>query len=231
MQLNYLRLIVYWNLMQPLSRRARQRRMRTFLMRMSVAEGMSILDLGGRPQFWNDVPFALNLTILKLPGNVETCESKHNIPYLEGDACQIDGIENRAFDIVFSNSVIEHVGLADRQADLAREVRRLGRSYWVQTPSKWFPVEAHNGMPFWWFYPTRIRRYFIDRWRRILPGNPWTGMIEETTVLSKRNLKQLFPEAAALVEHFWGIPKSSIAYFVGSGAQGNRAHMDVCEKV
>jgi hypothetical protein len=189
--------------------------MRAFLMRMSVTEGMSILDLGGTPQFWNDVPFVLNLTILNLPGSVDTCQSKHNIRYLEGDACHIDSIENRSFDIVFSNSVIEHVGLADRQGDLAREVRRLGRSYWVQTPSKWFPVEAHNGMLFWWFYPTLIRRYFIERWSRILPGNPWTQMIEETTVLSKRDLKHLFPEATIWVENLGGIPKSYIAYFVG----------------
>src|ERR1700756_181134 len=122
--------------MRPFSRRARKRRMGTFLTKMSVTEGMSILDLGGRAQFWDDVPFVLNLTILNLPGSVETCQSKHNVRYLEGDACHVDVIENRSFDIAFSNSVIEHVGPANRQADLAREVRRLGGSYWVQTPSK-----------------------------------------------------------------------------------------------
>jgi Methyltransferase domain len=204
--------------------------MGTFLTKMSVTEGMSILDLGGRAQFWDDVPFVLNLTILNLPGSVETCQSKHNIRYLEGDACHVDVIEYRSFDIAFSNSVIEHVGPANRQADLAREVRRLGGSYWVQTPSKWFPVEAHNGMPFWWFYPARVRRYFIDRWRRILPGNPWTQMIEETTVLSRGDLKHLFPEATVLVENFGGIPKSYIAYFVNSRAQRNRAHIDLSDK-
>jgi len=58
MDLNYLRLFVYWRLMHPFSRWARKRRMSTFLKRMSVLEGMSMLNLGGNPQFWNDVPFA-----------------------------------------------------------------------------------------------------------------------------------------------------------------------------
>src|ERR1017187_2845994 len=48
-----------------------------------------------------------------------------------------------AFDVVFSNSVIEHVGDAQSQRAFAREVARVGRAYWVQTPNRWFPVEQH----------------------------------------------------------------------------------------
>jgi hypothetical protein len=83
----------------------------------------------------------------------------------------------------------------------------------VQTPSQWFPIEAHCGMPFWWFYPDRLRQYFIERWRKKLPA--WTQMVEETTVLTRADLKRLFPEAQILTETSFGVPKSYVAYFVG----------------
>jgi hypothetical protein len=174
---------------------------------------MSIIDLGGTPAIWASVSPHLDLTILNLPGGIQRASSHHKIRYVEGDACQVQEFQERTFDSVFSNSVIEHVGPAHKQAAFAAEARRLGKSYWVQTPSKWFPVEAHCGMPFWWFYPAQLRRYFIQRWRKKLPA--WTHMVEETTVLDKTTMQQLFPEATILTEKSLGIPKSYIAYFTG----------------
>lgn len=186
--------------------------MQLYLETMNVNEGTTVLDLGGQPMIWDTVPVRMDLTILNLPGAAKTeHRSHHKTRFVEGDACQVEGFQGRSFDIVFSNSVIEHVGAPPKQSDFAREVRRLGKSYWVQTPSKWFPIEAHCGMPLWWFYPAAVRRYFIKRWRQKLPG--WTQMVAETTVLTKADLKRLFPEAKILVERSFGFPKSYIAYF------------------
>jgi SAM-dependent methyltransferase len=187
-------------------------RMRAFAALMGIREGMSVLDLGGTPLIWDSVRLPLDITILNLPGiALSHIASHHKIRYIEGDACNVAGFEDGQFDCVFSNSVIEHVGPADKQADFACEVRRLGKSYWVQTPSKWFPIEAHCGMPFWWFYPARLQQYFIEGWRRKLPS--WTEMVEGTRVLTKPDLRQLFPEATIRVERVVGIPKSYIAYY------------------
>jgi len=161
LDLRYLRLELFSRLKRPFSARARKNRMRTFTRLMRITEGMSVLDLGGLPMIWESVASPLDITILNLdlPGTPErAADSHHKIRYVEGDACKVMGFADYQFDTVFSNSVIEHVGPAGRQADFAREVRRLGRSYWVQTPSKWFPIEAHCGMPFWWFYPAELRR-------------------------------------------------------------------------
>ena len=126
--------------------------MRLFAELMCVKEGATVLDLGGQPKIWDNFPLPLKITILNLPGIVEPYNaSRHEIRYVEGDACNVKEFGDRRFDLVFSNSVIEHVGPAEKQVDFAREVRRLGKSYWVQTPSKWFPIEAHCGMPYWWF--------------------------------------------------------------------------------
>ena len=214
MNLKYFRFRAFTSLMRPFSARSRRKRMRDYVALMAVTEGMSVLDLGGQPMIWDIVRSPLDITILNLPGIAEKkTTSHHRIRYVEGDACGVVGFKARQFDTVFSNSVIEHVGPADKQADFAREVRRLGKSYWVQTPSKWFPIEAHCGMPFWWFYPPKLRQYCIERWRRKLPG--WTKMVEETRVLTKTDLEQLFPEAKIRVERFFGMPKSYIAYFSG----------------
>jgi hypothetical protein len=213
MNFRYLRIWAFYKLMRPFSERSRKRRMHSYLILVGVKQGMSVLDLGGQPMIWESVPFPLEVTILNKPGIAKIASaSQHQFRYIEGDACNVVGFSAQSFDCVFSNSVIEHVGASDKQADFAREVRRLGKSYWVQTPSKWFPIEAHTGMPFWWFYPAKLRQRLIARWRQKLPA--WTVMIEETSVVSKAELQQLFPEATILVENVFGIPKSYAAYYV-----------------
>lgn len=211
MKLKYIRIRAFTFFLGPFSERTRRRRMQSCVERMGLGEGLSVLDLGGQPMIWDTVPLRLNLTILNLPGiAVAHHPSHHAIRYVEGDACNAVELGDRSFDVVFSNSVIEHVGAPDKQAEFAHEVRRLGRSYWVQTPAKWFPIEAHCGMPFWWFYPAFVRRHFIQRWRRTLPD--WARMVEETTVLTRSELRHLFPDGQILVERYFGIPKSYVVY-------------------
>jgi predicted SAM-dependent methyltransferase len=189
--------------------------MRAFVTAMNVEEDSSVLDLGGQPMIWDGVQSHLNITILNLPGiAVIDHATKHTINYITGDACNVECLGDRSFDIVFSNSVIEHVGSPEQMAAFAREARRLGRSYWIQTPSKYFPIEAHCGMPFWWFHPKSVRSYFIGRWRKKLPA--WTNMVEGTTVLTKLELQNYFPESRIIVERFLGIPKSYVSYYVQS---------------
>ena len=179
---------------------------------MKIQDGLAILDLGGQPAIWDGVAEKLDITILNLPGIAhEAYATHHNIEYIEGDACNIEGLGGRRFDIIFSNSVIEHVGDASYRGDFAREVRRLGSAYWIQTPSKFFPIEAHNGMPFWWFYPPALRGFLIERWREKLPD--WTRMVEGTDIVTKAELQGLFPEASIQVERFFGLPKSYIAFW------------------
>jgi Methyltransferase domain len=214
MKLKYFRIKLFAFFLRPFSDWSRKKRMHSFVILMNPREETSILDLGGQPMIWDSVPMRLNLVILnKLGVAVSNYPSHHRIRYEVGDACAVKGFDH-SFDCVFSNSVIEHVGPVSKQVEFAGEVRRLGKSYWVQTPSRWFPIEAHCGMPFWWFYPRWLREYFIESWRIKLPA--WTQMVEETTVLTKSDLRRLFPEATILIETTFGLPKSYIAYFVGT---------------
>lgn len=201
---------IAFRLRDAFSRRARARRMQWLLETIAPTPGLRVIDLGGVPRFWDACPVPLHLTILNLPGlNPPAAPpAHHRITLVDGDACAT-GFADGAFDFAFSNSVIEHVGDAASRARMAAEIRRLAPRYWVQTPSAWFPVEAHTLMPGWWAYPDPVKRRFIARWRRSRPG--WTEMIEGTTVLPRREVATLFPEARILTERRAGLPKSYVA--------------------
>jgi len=189
--------------------------MEVFVRLMGLAPHTRILDLGGQPGPWQQVQFPLDITLLNLPGgfNTQVDVEPHRVRYLEGNACDVSEFDRGDFDLIYSNSVIEHVGPEDCQRAFASEVRRLGARYWVQTPSKWFPIEAHCGMPLWWFYPERVRKSSIERWRKSLPD--WTEMVEGTRVLTLDHLRDLFPEASVYTEWMFGFPKSYAMYSVG----------------
>lgn len=51
--------------------------------------------------------------------------------------------QDNEFDAVFSNSVIEHVGDYEAQRQMANEIMRVGKRYFVQTPNFYFPIEPH----------------------------------------------------------------------------------------
>lgn len=211
MELRYLRFELFQRLMTAYSAETRRRRMADLVRLARLRPGTRILDLGGTPALWREVPFSLDITVLNLPGAIKReGEPHHRFSYVAGDACEVHQFGDREFDLVFSNSVIEHVGGAARRRAFAREVLRLGRSYWVQTPSKWFPLEAHSGMPFWWFYSPSVRDAFLRRWRDKLPA--WTEMVAGTCVLEIDEVRQLFPNAEILVERSFGLPKSYTAY-------------------
>lgn len=194
-----------------LSVRTRAGRLKTFVSRLDIKGGERIIDLGGVPEFWDGIATPLEITVINLPGFNPPYDgsSHHKITMIEGDACAT-GLPDQSFDIAFSNSVIEHVGGPENENRLAAEMHRLAPAYWVQTPSIWFPLEAHNHMPFWWFYPQFIKDIFLRSWRRRLPE--WAEMIDGTVVISKARLIEMFPDGEIFVERVAGFVKSYSLY-------------------
>jgi len=104
-------------------------------------------------------------------------------PFVRADAPAGLPFEDGAFDLVYSSSVIEHVAPARREA-FAREVRRVGRGFYVQTPARSFPIEPHALLPFaHWLGPTVRRPY----WRLGVAGD-W----EDIALLSRGEMTALF---------------------------------------
>ena len=193
--------------------------MRKFVEILKIKPETRVLDLGGGAAIWEHVSVPLEITLLNLPGAISPGEFEilqspglrhHTFHAIEGDACNVEQFSDRSFDLVFSNSVIEHVG--PPEAEFAREVLRLGRSYWVQTPSKWFPIEAHTGMPFYWFYPEWLRAARDEELAEEATRHGWPDYIGTTRVLSRRRMAELFPNGRTRVEYFLGFPKSYVSH-------------------
>jgi SAM-dependent methyltransferase len=206
------RLSLFYGLLGKVQPYFRGARMGRFEAALAPAAGARVLDLGGTTEIWNLVPTPLDITIVNLPGvpRHEEVASHHRFTFLDGDATRLTQFADNAFDVVFSNSVIEHVGGPEKERLFAGEVRRLAPAYWIQTPSIWFPLEAHTGLPFWWFAPARLRAALHRRWERMLPA--WNEMVAGTTVLGRKRLRSYFPDAEHGIEWVAGFPKSYFAF-------------------
>ena len=208
------------NIYEPFQRWFRPRRVRLLYRLFSITPETIVLDLGGGAFFW-DLARTLGLAIPRITVvNIRPAGAQTR-PYLDwviGDARRTT-FENFAFDLVFSNSLIEHLGTADSQEQFAREVRRLAPNYFIQTPDRQFPIEPHFVTPFVHWLPAPARRKAIRNFTvwglRTRPSKEKCAeLVQEIRLLSRPDMKKLFPDAGLAVERFLGIPKSLIAYRV-----------------
>ena len=128
---------------RSLSNRLRRKRIEYFTTLLEQDDRpLKILDIGGTQIFWEMMGFlskAEDIEIWIL--NIKEEQSKHRIlKTIVGDARNIAEFKDREFDIVFSNSVIEHLSTFEDQRRMASEVKRLGKKYYVQTPNKYFLI-------------------------------------------------------------------------------------------
>ena len=189
----------------------RQKRMDSMLKLAGLPRRARIVDLGGTPQIWHGFDQDFHVTLVNLPEPTAPTVRNPRFSYIEHDACDLrDVLPDQSFDFVFSNSTIEHVGDESRQEQFAREVRRLASAYWVQTPSDKFPLEVHTWVPYYWKLPDAAKARLMRRWKRRLPA--WSNMVEETRVLTRQRMKDLFPDGQCYVERLFGLEKSYSFY-------------------
>lgn len=188
---------------------------------------MSVIDLGGRIGPWKRAPVRpKHVHVVNLeppPAEIpEWAEVDH------GDACSLPAhIAGRRYDLVYSNSVIEHVGGHERRERFAEAVHQLADAHWVQTPYRYFPIEPHWMAPGMQFLPVLARAEYGRRW----PLAYTTGGTREEAVkrvlrielLDRTQMRHYFPTSVLRAEKVYGMPKSLIAYRTGSGDDGQRA--------
>jgi hypothetical protein len=192
--------------------RFRRKRMRQFLSLLSPSSDVRLIDIGGAIQTWSleaDAHQPFSVTLINNLKYDDIATSRFQM--VEADATALPFPDN-AFDIAFSNSVIEHLGTWDRQQAFAQEARRVARRLWIQTPARSFPIEAHLFAPYIQYFPKSIRRR-LARWtpRGLLNPEVVDQIVDEVRLLSHAELKKLFPDCRILKERFCGLTKSYIA--------------------
>ena len=190
--------------------------MRRFVSELRVTADSTVLDVGGTPFNWSFLPFRPHIVLLN---TVREERPELGWTFVAGDGRSLP-FRDRSFDIVFSNSVIEHVGDEAEQRRFASEAARVGRQYWIQTPDRHFPVEPHLLTPFLHLLPrrwqSRIARRFTV-WDVLVRPTPdrWQFYIEhylsDIRLLTGSSLRDLFPDARIHHERFLGMSKSLIA--------------------
>jgi SAM-dependent methyltransferase len=214
----------------------RAKRMRGFLRAFPDAGKSRILDVGGTAEIWELTPGAAGrIFLLNMPRAAADKESTA-AEVIYGDGCRLPFADS-AFDIVFSNSVIEHVGDSEAQQRFAGEIRRTGRGYWVQTPNRYFPVEMHLLTPFVHLLPQSwgafiVRRFTVWQWIHRPSSDRKQFYIEhfisDIRLLSAADMRRLFPDAVILRERFLLFTKSLVAYRPSSDQPrgGHRATLE-----
>ena len=182
---------------------------------------VSIIDIGGTEQYWGIVPrqyidkYKVNITIVNIPG---TAMPKDHGPFMfiEADGCDLSGFHDESFHIAHSNSVVEHVGDWGRMVQFSKEVSRVSKKYFVQTPNFWFPLEPHCMTPFfhWLPKPTRVwlvSHFQLGHWGKATSIDEAVRTVESARLLNKKMLQGLFMDANVVTEKLFLMPKSHIA--------------------
>ena len=201
-----------------LSEEFRARRMRLFLKEFSLTPQTLVLDVGGNPRIWASVPAEVRprITYLNLPRAAETEDDRARLVF--GDGCRLPFADG-SFDIAFSNSVIEHVGSAEAQREFAREIQRVSRAYWVQTPNRRFPIEQHLLTPLIHWLPVGWQRVLVPRvtvWGLLTKAGPeerrfyFEHYLRDIGLLTASELRGLFPGSRLIRERVLGWTKSLI---------------------
>jgi len=198
------------SLYRPFLKYFRTKRMQQFQRWFKVSSETQILDAGGDLFNWSLLEEPAQVVFLNL-----YAAERDGCSWVVADSCHLP-FGDEAFDIVYSNSVIEHLGNLWHQQETAEEIRRVGRRYYVQTPNRHFFVEPHLLTPFIHYFPKAIRRHLLRNftiWGLITRPTAiqCKAFIEEVRLLNEKEFEMLFPDAEIWQERALGFSKSLIA--------------------
>ena len=205
-------------------RRKRAERLRPMIVAASVGNWTcSILDIGGEASYWQTTigrddlsSSGVHITLLNHTDEyVGTDLDPALFTVIIADGCQLPFADG-AFDIAHSNSTIEHVGDWQRREAFAREIRRVARCYYVQTPAFGFPLEPHYRFPYFQMLPEPARIWMLQHFA--LGPFPVAKDLadairfsDDARLLSHKQFAWLFPDAIIERERFLGFTKSLMA--------------------
>lgn len=180
-----------------------------------------ILDLGGTETYWRIGADFIRanrhrMSITLVNPEPQSVDDRDLFSFHQGSATDGALFGDRGFDLVHSNSVIEHVGSWQAMQDFAANARRLAPRYYIQTPNFWFPYEPHFRFPGFQYLPAALRarlimRFSLGFFRRIDDRAEADDIIIHHQLLSTSEMAGLFPDGRIFHEKAFGLNKSIIA--------------------
>lgn len=210
------------SLFSKLSHTSRLRKLELFNKMIKPTAQMKVLDVGAEInpdgdrdlQLIDSYPWKKNLSAINLSSE-HASSIKRYYPEIEsvvGDACKTPW-PDKFFDVVYSNAVIEHVGDYEKQRQMASEIMRVGKSWFVTTPNRWYPFEFHMRLPFvtWlpgksYLWAGRIISYNHVR-KKYMFGLKQNG----TRLMTPRDLKKCFPTSKIIKQRITFMAETLIA--------------------
>lgn len=200
--------------------------MARFIALFTPTPEQTILDVGGSPYNWELVDVRGPICLLNIDPSIAPPKSA-NITCVVGDGTRL-AYADGSFDIVFSNSVIEHVGSLEQQRRFASEVMRVGKRLFVQTPAKSFWLEPHYLTPFVHFLPRAwqkrmLRNFSLWGWITRPSQDYIDRFVDQTRLLGHDELADLFPGCMISKERFLFMTKSFVVTRIAAHATASVA--------
>jgi Methyltransferase domain len=176
---------------------------------------MSVVDLGGTVEAWLRAPLQpASVHVVNL--EAQPSDTPDWLTAEQGDACALpSSLDGASYDLVFSNSVIEHVGGHAQRLRFAGEVHRLAPRHWIQTPYRYFPIEPHWLFPGFQFLPVTVRAEISRRWPLVhTPSGSHEAGVQAALgveLLSRTEMAAYFPGSTLRFERAMGAVKALIA--------------------
>jgi len=208
------------NNLNSISYKLRNNRKILFLEFISkIKRPVKILDLGGSEYFWRNLNL-INLDdiqILLVNTEYQDVENISNINFINKDVRDLSEYSDKEFDVVHSNSLIEHLSTFDEQKKLADEIQRIGRHYFIQTPNYYFPVEPHFLYPFFQFFSLKKKTELIQKkdlgwYMKQENMDDAEALAASIRLMKKSELKNIFKNPKIYSEKYFLFTKSFIVY-------------------
>ncbi|HXS67965.1 MAG TPA: methyltransferase domain-containing protein [Candidatus Polarisedimenticolia bacterium] len=186
---------------------ARRRVYDLFMDRMRPAPADRILDIGATEDSGVEsnmleqlYPHRDKLTCLSLTDGKSILAHYPGVHHVQTTPGAPLPFERNAFDIVYCNAVLEHVGSRKRQKEFIAEMCRVAPRSFLAVPNRGFPVEHHTALP--------LIHYLPPSWfRKILRGTRYDVWSHEENLnyISARDLRALWPVNNPLTITYSGV--------------------------
>jgi hypothetical protein len=188
-----------------LSARSRHRKGELLGELFALDEKTRILDVGGQldpagRQILDTHPHRHNVTVLNLDQRHLDLirEAYPEVTTVQGDATRLP-FEDDSFDLVYSNAVIEHIPTWEGQQAMAQEIQRVGKTWFVTTPNRWYPFEFHTRLPFVsWLPAPLMKTCSVVSYNHVKKRYDFGLSRGVIRLLSIRQMRSLFPTSLAV---------------------------------